>query len=59
MLQEPPPRRLLAGVPSAPLHLPSKGSVRVYDAVLLAVALDLGDAAIPCLALDWISRPLA
>ena len=57
-LSESPPRRLLARSLGSLFRLPAKGFARVLDAVLLAVALDLRDAAIPCLPLCRIARPL-
>lgn len=57
-LLQPPPRCLLPRSLGSLFGLPTKGVVRVFDAVLLAVALDLGDAAIPCLPLGRIARPL-
>jgi hypothetical protein len=57
-LSDSPPHRLLARSLGSSFRLPSKGFVRVLDAVLLAVALDLRDAAIPSLALGRIARPL-
>jgi hypothetical protein len=52
-------RRLLAGALGSSLRLPAERLVWVLDSVLVAVALDLGDAAIPGLLLRRIARSLA
>jgi hypothetical protein len=52
------PRRLLARSLGPSLPLPTKRLVRVSNTILLAVALDLRHAAIPCLPLRRIARPL-
>ena len=54
-----PQRRLLAGALGSSLCLRAEWLVRVLDLVLVAVALDLGDAAIPRLLLCRIARPVA
>jgi hypothetical protein len=51
--------RLLASALSASLGLAAESAGRVRDAVLLAVALDMGDATIPRLAFSRVTRPLS
>jgi len=57
-LADSPPHRLLARSLGPSFRLAAKGSVGVRDAVLLAVALDLRDAAIPCRPLRRVAWPL-
>lgn len=56
-LKEPPPRCLLTCSLGPSFRLCAKRSARVFDAMLLAVALNLRDASIPCLPPRRIARP--